>query len=121
MTDLIKLTPAPWHAVVLPDGMINEWMVRFASVENPCIPCDSTVLDKAHAEFIALARNAFDVMMRRGWTIHKDERTGGWFPVEVVGGHSPIRLLRWEHHPIHHPFEALVEADRWLAEQEAAK
>jgi len=54
--------------------------------------------------FIVLARNAFDVMMRRGWSVRKD-LDGEWFCMESSRDGLAIKAKD--------PFTALVEADRW--------
>ena len=57
------------------------------------------------AEFIVLARNAFDIMMRRGWWAQK--RGEGW---AVYNNWIPLPSdpLTWPD-----PFTALVSADKW--------
>lgn len=64
------------------------------------------------AEFCAVARNAFDVMMRRGWgVVH---RQSGWFaaiPEECFQNEIAFRKMRWPD-----PFTALVESDKWWIE-----
>ncbi len=110
MIDLSKLTPAPWS---VPDGCgyVTD------TEGNPCADCGGA----DDAEFIALARNAFDVMMRRGWSV----RT--WIPGSL-DGKAPRRFGvidedgEWLHKTDywitsrHDPFTALVEADRWYRE-----
>ena len=61
--------------------------------------------------FCTLARNAFDVMMRRGWKVYR--RANGKWAVDI-----PIRdpfdggtIL----HEENDPFTALVEADKFAA------
>jgi hypothetical protein len=101
MLDLEKLTPVPWEAS-------NE--------ECPCIhngdwddvlwePWACTPTD---AEFISLARLAFDVMMRRGWGVERVGSTG-WFLTDD----SLANLPGFEGGPYSDPFTALVEADKW--------
>ena len=104
-----ELTPAPWTAegreVV---GPTREDMVIY----------DEGGHGTADAQFIALARNAFDVMMRREWTESRDP-AGNWFPVEAVSPHYyPLGLMSWVHKPFRHPYLSLVEADAYLTAQE---
>ena len=106
MIDLTKLTPAPWE-VVKDQGSQTIFIPRpngfpmLLEEDNDPVPL----------EFAALARNAFDVMMRRKWEAE-------WL---LVGVDSALEILpeqlqkmRWPD-----PFTALVEADRWMTEQEA--
>lgn len=129
MKDLTELTPAPWHAEpwnTFPNGYLY----------GP-LPCHSDPIPpglmKYHppmsfrwtdAEWIALARNAFDVMMRRGWGVDTDDSDPPrWFPIvdsrqgdahHVLYGKMPgTELPDWPD-----PFTALVEADEWLKKQE---
>jgi hypothetical protein len=107
------MSPAPWRGgsprwnVIDAHGrLVAEVVKRFNG--------DKDVGD-AHLDFILLARNAFDVMMRRGWNPYyaaddgwrvEDGGCGGRTTAEVnIGGKS------WPD-----PFTALVEADRWYRE-----
>ena len=67
------------------------------------------------AEFIALARNAFGVMMRRGWWAVK-VRSGGWI---VADGHYGWVGTKVDDVLVEYsdPFTALVEAEKWYKEQ----
>lgn len=72
------------------------------------------------AAFAALARNALDVMMRRGWGVVLNPEAGpmqGWL-VELPNASYPMGTkmydlvnARWKD-----PFTALVEADAWYRE-----
>lgn len=110
--NLSKLSPAPWE--------IDKAFGPFALVHRRP---DGTVTyvgnTKTDAEFIALARNAFDVMMRRGWNPIKGS-SGQWYVederleafihrLQTHGGDG--RLIRATD-----PFTALIEADRWYRE-----
>jgi hypothetical protein len=122
--NLEKLTPAPWFYTgmdltddkgkefteVFVVGGDDVWIARMRQKE----PEDD-------AEFIALARNAFDVMMRRGWTLYMDGG-GYWIACEsqskdgVYHGpiiRGPIGEVCWYTGLRPDPFTALVEADRW--------
>lgn len=118
--DLSKLSPAPWTA----DGpktnnglydVRTEYRGGFATFPAPN-------LDRTNAEFIALARNAFDIMLRRNWTpfLASD---GNWDVIAADTGGVPDELeaeapghlpLSWGSDP----FSALVAANRWLKERE---
>lgn len=89
-----KLTPSPRH-------------------ECACQECCGV---EGNDEFICLARNAFDVMMRRGWGVERFIAPDGSFQWSVesngvrniVGG-----TTIWSNSD---PFTALVEADKWYRE-----
>lgn len=123
--DLSKLSPAPWWAVhtetAYPDvetGPTDDPSERFSVIER---------MDGADFAFIALARNAFDVMLQRGWSPERFSLLGGGFAWRIPMGQANemIRehgvnaacfknyaaLTKWPD-----PFTALVEADRWYAE-----
>ena len=131
--DLTKLTPAPWvydertgiasvFAGTPPDCLLSHNLPRcIASKSASWSPIGTGGLiagwtwneaDLADMEFIALARNAFDVMMRRSWTygIDRNERIYIWdargYDVEGL----PDR--EWGSNP----FTALVEAEKWYRE-----
>lgn len=100
MIDLDKLTPAPWK--ILGDlslGFEHGWSTS-----------------QTDFDFIALARNAFDVMMRRGWSpslIVNGERSGMW----VIIGDCSIKIDAFNaKYAFDDPFTALVEADKWHKE-----
>ncbi len=104
--DLEKLSPAPWQST-------GHELYYGRS------PCFHQQISKAtDAEFIALARNAFDVMMRRKW--HAEFYVGGaWCVVTDDGGilyrfrangGDGLRITATD------PFTALVEADKWYLE-----
>jgi hypothetical protein len=111
--DLTRLTPAPWVA----EG-------RWVSGRTPgCRPngeiiarCESSLGEgywhETNAEFIALARNFFDVMMRRGWSV--------WPPANGIRWkvNAPTASMdNWTFkNEFDDPLTALVEADRWYRE-----
>ncbi len=125
--NLEKLTPAPWDvtadtssampAVVDAEGKPVAW-----------VPLEAA--DLRH--FIALARNAFDVMMRRGWwAIEVNVTTEDELP-PFSKGHGkiwrvssfcgPLPLKKFTKEQIApDPFTALVEADRWYKENVEGK
>lgn len=118
--DVTKLTPAPWYAAkgsdeVWHDTSDRSWFVCDAG-HNETVKIGNA---EAEAEFIALARNAFDIMMRRGWWSYlcKD---GLWRysvvlklerPADLIGGLEGIHLVGYSD-----PFTAIVEADKWYRE-----
>ena len=91
--DLSKLTPAPW--VIGGDLHLGEtgWSTEFADIE-----------------FIELARNAFDVMMRRGWNPVRGYYSDAslWAAEDVDGTICDLHATD--------PFTALVAADKWYRE-----
>lgn len=103
--DAEKLTPAPW------------WFVPGAN----CLRAMAVLRDgvggpfgnAADGEFCAMARTAFDVMMRRGWTAEKTP--AGWM-VDLWGScgllmsGTSAQAMTIEGND---PFTALVEADKW--------
>ncbi len=105
--DLSKLSPAPWHNV--------GHELFFGHMDNPRSH-HQQIWSEPDTEFIALARNAFDVMMRRGWYSYKDEK-GKWF-VSFTGytGPQSLRVFSFSEDGFADPFTALVEADRWYRE-----
>ncbi len=107
--DLTKLTPAPWEVEPFdpdfPSGAIyGPGAGRFAGVLGSDGDCTDAV-------FIALARNAFDVLIRRG----------GWSLQCVCwqGNARSYRVLDEHDEPVgeqaNNPFTALVDADCWFA------
>lgn len=129
--DLSKLTPAPWYAHNPDDRFCMNVFCVTNSPHEPDTENDDTTgviagtllqtpltLGRWHdnweadTEFIALARNAFDVMMRRGWS---PERMGDTWVVNDEDGrafcHPHDQMMRWPD-----PFTALVEADEWYRE-----
>lgn len=108
--DPSKLSPAPWTATS-------------AGIILPVAIADREHGSRPDWEFCALARNAFDVMLRRGWyaapRLH--HRFDTWQTWEVChNGSEPVMPLRWHWEPhqgvFDDPFTALVEADRWYRE-----
>jgi hypothetical protein len=110
--DLTKLPPAPWKVECDRDG--GHYIPHHGRFPMLLPECEVEA-DLAALYFAALARNAFDVMMRRGWNSSVDVQ-GKWFvvdrhnrPVHHADEHgNPVRLAD--------PFTALVEADKWYVE-----
>ena len=73
-------------------------------------------LTEDEAQFIAIARNAFDVMMRRKWRAEQAD-DGKWFVHQIIGllpdFDAFVKYTRVTYHD--DPFTALVEADKWYA------
>ena len=130
-----KLTPAP---LVVREGNYDEiW--KDGSVQTrtdysvarllPDLPVPGAfvavadgIVGKDDAEFFALARNAFDVMMRRGWSPRREWAKGRWFVPQIVGAAKFDTILAFEKAGgilyYDNPFTALVESDKWLTEHE---
>jgi hypothetical protein len=128
LIDLEKLTPPPWH--VRQSESSSKWILADANDEYI-----ATFEIKEAAERCALARNAFDVMMRRGWSPEK--YIDGW-TATGTDREQIVVLSKWRRelcgwHRDEHgeaqwgpdgnkpaqfpdPFTALVEADKWLRE-----
>jgi hypothetical protein len=109
MIDLSKLSPAPWtgdeNATEIRDGN-GESVLAQTGRERDCF-------GEEDFAFVLLARQAFDVMMRRGWEAQQYQRQ--WFAVD--GDRMDGRaIVPDSFHP--DPFTALVEADRWTKERE---
>lgn len=108
--DLSKLSPAPWTTApcnVLPNLYLYGLQPPHQHEPDPpglmkCHP--PLVLRPDDAEFIALARNAFDVLVRRGWDIVRVSR--GWIP--AIPGGGPEWPQQWPD-----PYTALVAAEEW--------
>lgn len=135
MLDLSKLTPAPWNDNGFFDhakGQRNKAQCVWIE-ENPDQPdiliadsfpesnrdlCPDEDTRDVNMQFIALARNAFDVMMRRGWYALQDSEK--W----IVAGEGTGILWANKGYPKviaeqpawSDPFTALVEAEKWYVE-----
>ena len=111
--DLSKMSSAPFK-VSDSHGLCVASIPGGGMVADYDAPSTATLWrgKRADAEFHALARNAFDVMMRRGWGVEQiwnnDLRIHRWF---IVTGLSVALREGFVD-----PFTALVEADRWYRE-----
>ncbi len=95
--DLSKLSPAPWHNV--------GHELYFGDTFH------QQISKETDAAFIALARNAYDVLTRRRWGLTKE--AGGFWIVDI---RNP-EIQRLMNYPCPTcPFTALVEADAWYRE-----
>ncbi len=121
--DLSKLSPAPWTALVDPVlGMgvdLNEQFGPFF------LGGDKWPLSRqiAFADFVVLSRNAFDVMLRRGWVVsYSDEQPRKWHSGIPMSDMARIADAKLGHDcPLFKdgfddPFTAIVEADKWFKE-----
>jgi hypothetical protein len=118
--DMSKLTPAPWTC--RPSCAGADWGFDVPELEDADYR-DSRFGNQADAEFIVLARNAFDVMMRRGWNPCKSSLSGNWRIDMNDGDYFTIPLDATDIEPweFADPFTALVEADRWYRENVEAR
>lgn len=91
----------------------------FAHGEQLCygtvLGCDVVAEYKSSDEATktALARNALDIMVRRGWGVERHVALGGWWV--RTNSHEamiPSSLRQSD------PFTALVSADEWMNERE---
>lgn len=109
--DLSKLTPAPWIVretdrswCAGPDGC----PVLLAEMDNDA--------GRAAVSFVALARNAFDVMMRRGWGVVKLE-TGKWVLEDTARkGWLYLNGQNWFADDPYEAAKQMIDADRWYCE-----
>lgn len=141
MSDLSQLSPAPWS---VRSEEFDDWGLVRAGDGAPVLTtsCAYRIPDEyrtmpygperiagppevaANAAFVALARNAFDVMMRRGWYAVPFNRAkaGVWWVVRTRGGYDiPLSFAVKNKHrgEFADPFTALVVADEWMKQQEA--
>ena len=128
--DLSKLTPAAWwveneNGDLGSDGSELPVNVLVGDQEDRVCQCNVGECEPVtNAAFIALARNAFDVAMRRGWGF--TGINGHYWPIdpqefhhvliEFRGHFAGLSLPDWPD-----PFTALTEADKWMEEREVAK
>lgn len=124
--DLANLSPAPWKVDAPGCVSCNFPAGGSRTIAIPGNRYRASERDVADAEFIALARNAFEVMTRRGWWAVKDI-LGTFF---VKGPNKG----KFQHLDTPHPFDdwgnpsrfpdpytALVEADKWYRENVEGK
>lgn len=116
--DLSKLTPAPWELV------LQDWQppqLLAADKMSGLIGTGHTESAEAMLQFAALARNAFDVKVRRGWSEIRID--GLWMAVDDRG--RPIDDTWLVQHPDRtptmqrfwpYPYISLVEANKWYRE-----
>jgi hypothetical protein len=117
MIDLTNLTPAPWFNLSF--GTKGDFGLFYGDPKDASEIFDLIESNKpGDMEFIALARNAFDIMLRRGWHAQKTEEGTLWVVLQSQPSYFPLELFQdWTDHAYHSdPFTALVEADRWYRE-----
>ena len=102
--DLTELTPAPWTA--------NGCNIQGPSYRDMEI-YDEGGHNETDAAFIALARNAFDVIMRRGWTVAKRNYPHDGWSINPVEENDTAKEL---YKVFDDPFTALVESDKWYSQ-----
>ena len=108
------LTPAPWVVETIDTFKVIRDEVTGGAMLLP--EDDENERHIAAMEFAALARNAEDVLIRRGWGI-RQSHDGKWMVMDNV--HN----LLWHENRqggyftgFNHPFKALVESDVWWKE-----
>jgi hypothetical protein len=110
--DLTKLTPAPWFVSAPASDAFP------AVVNGKGFPILLSEQDNLHdLQAAALARNALDVMLRRGWAAKK-KANDNWvvdIPLRMPFDGGSMEQIAGD------PFTALVEADRWYAEHVEGK
>jgi hypothetical protein len=121
--DLSKLTPAPWAWTdkIGWSGLVHEdSLFMFATcAEHPpskMIHHGRIEFDKqADKDFIVLARQAFEVMMRRQWGVGVQE--DGFFVTSILGlchlSDTHAKFVEYAMVGKPDPFTALIEADEW--------
>jgi hypothetical protein len=110
--DLTKLTPAPWEVFGGKDssGYPNQTGENEFWCRNLVHGWDTTLMDCNHAEFIALARNIFDAMMRHGIGVVHDE--DGWRAVKTYKQNIPEQRITKQAFP--DPLTAVEEAVKFI-------
>lgn len=138
--DLKKLTPAPWRIksnhcrriygnageppVLMNDFdlvcevdpvTINRGLKVSEFGTGKQFPPVEYLYDRADAdaEFIALARNAFDILLRRNWSVIKEP--GNVFSIQQVGWDGRFHGFA---NSFNDPYTAVVEAEKWFVETE---
>lgn len=115
--DINKLKPVPWET---DKNAHHEWLIGYPGKDNNGRDDFFYVaheMEKDDAEFCCLARNAFEIMVRRGWSVRSEWCNlnefvvTGWNVVDQNG--VPLR----QHYVSYgDPFTALIEADMWYKE-----
>ena len=130
--DVTKISPAPWKAVhrYCNAGPDDDEVFGLAwDIEGPPEAINGQFAKAADAQFVALARNALDIMMRRSWWPQRVFQPGwdfGWVAcyrkpdqphcgpwivmpsIDDCRGHPEWRRY-WPD-----PFTCIVETDKWL-------
>ena len=125
--DLEKLSPAPW--------IFDERVRCMAIYAGPAVSCfddlEETVAyigwgvggppweharRRADWSFCALARNAFDIMMRRGWSVDQIRPGGTWIVSNPAWAQREYPMYGKVFAKADDPFTALVLAEKWYIE-----
>ncbi len=108
--DLSRLSPAPWSEGADEDAHIVCSLGAVATLVADTTSDDGDAeKERAHAQFIALARNALDVQLRRDWMMR---RHGSPPRFEIcVPAPFPSDMPRFI---AADPFSPWVEADEWM-------
>ena len=113
----------PTEQLEVVDALFEPEATTLSNFLHTICRCDCTrgkyEIEEANAQFICLARNAFDVMMRRGWSVRPNcdcfgKPLPGWKVEKIEADGYTSNWVNCElafHHP--DPFTALVEADKW--------
>lgn len=124
-----KLYPAPWKPSKDAYGVLRIWDSEGNDVASCCGDGSISREDEEnHADFICLARQALDVMMKRKWQPRFMGIVNGrcewtafsWRTQRNVADMSDM-LQSWPENKLvfDDPFTAIVEADRWMKERES--
>ena len=118
--DLSKVTPAPWY---------DDGYRIYGPTDDPDKRSGGVIMEYKYSdhamdddgEFCALARNALDVMMRRGWHAMKCLQSDDWFVQDAFQSEIVLEFSTRRDEMIRacyakDPFTALVQADKWYAE-----
>lgn len=119
--DLERLTPAPWWVLVEDDHIAERDSIPIANVligDQEDRVCQLNVGEcepKVNAEFIALARNAFDVSAKRGWgyrldVIQEHHSYRSWVVIGPLSERVPLEHKTDRSNPL----LALVKAEKWF-------
>ncbi len=111
--DVTNITPAPW----MNDG---EYILQNDRFGGRSVLGTMRHGTKDDVEFVTLARAAFDVQMKRGWTAI--QKPGGVFVGVDSQNHEPqwcVPNVEWPNAvPFYpDPFSALVAADEWYSRE----
>jgi len=103
MLDVKKLSPAPW--TYSNDGSHGQFFVGQTEDDVLCSDVD--------CDFVILARDAFEIMRRHGWSAQIDQYPCGWrwHAVDRLGNdimHEDNSTDIWAD-----PFTAIAEAKKW--------
>jgi hypothetical protein len=78
---------------------------------NTVARCGGETFCHADLAFIALARNEFEIRMRRGWSVERHEDGRRWYVPGLQFSLPPVFA--------DDPYTAVILAEAWMLEQEA--